>query len=170
MTRREGEVERQIMAAIERLRSGTPQYVTEVHLTDRNVIAEARTSKATFYRCAKGVAEWRKVKEAAVCEALGRLESLAAQGQEPTEASLLAIARVDRGALRTMPEELQRRWQLLQRPRTGPQATSKDELIASLVAKLYATSLAVRKRDEIIAQQAAQIAELGGKITPLRPV
>lgn len=167
--------EEAVLSAIDRLVVGEPTKATDARLIDRNLIAEAGLSKATFYRCTSAQTCWRAVKEASVRAAIAKLSANRRNmpTTELTDEVLLREARIDHAALHRMPESLLEEWSLLKskrakRSRREQVADDPDKVINSLVNKLYGVTLALRQANETISRLYAEIDRLGGNVRPLK--
>jgi hypothetical protein len=157
------------LEAMARLLAGTPLRAADAMLVDRNLATESEVSRATLARSAPVMKAWRKLKEKAVESALTtlRLQVLDDPKRRLTDADLLREARVDAAALARMDPDLLQAWDALKRespgrPRRRTATSDPESAIASLTAKLYALTLAVRQRDDIIAALRSEIHHLKG--------
>jgi len=170
------EKEQAALDAIERLVTGKQQRAPDSMLVDRNLMLESGLAKPTLYRCSVAMERWRTAKEESVRMAIARIaEDLRVRRSRPlTDEDLLRTARVDHAAFHRMNEEVLLSWedvkknQAPSRPRRRRAQDDPDQVITSLVSKLYALTLAVKHRDAIIAAQAEELARLGGRVVKLR--
>lgn len=166
--------ERLMIEAIQRLVNRSQQKAADDLLVDRNLVIESGVSKATLYRCPTVMDLWREAKEKAVWAAIGTLT--AERGTRPdlelTDADLRKVARVDHASFNLMSDAVIDAWNNAKAeriPRSRRQLAKEhpDEVINSLVNKLYAVTLALRHAREIISSQAAEIERLGGNVIPI---
>jgi hypothetical protein len=156
------------LEAIARLEAGTPLRAADAMLLDRNLVIESEVSRATLGRSDVVMSAWRSTKLRSVVSSLETLR--VRQAKEPaarrlTDSDLLQLARIDAAALARMPAETLEIWDNLKRegpgrPRPRFDNNSQSAIIDSLLAKLYALTLAVRQREETIAELKQQISAL----------
>jgi hypothetical protein len=155
------------LEAMARLQAGTPMRAADAMLVDRNLATESGVSRATLARSDLVMARWRDLKHQAIESALAALRLQL--GDDPkrrlTDADLLREARVGAAALARMSPDLLQEWDDLKRaapgrPRRRTAMSDPDSAIASLTAKLYALTLAVRQRDDIIANLRSELQQL----------
>jgi hypothetical protein len=158
------------LEAMARLLAGTPLRAADAMLVDRNLATESEVSRATLARSTPVMNAWRELKEKAVESALTalRLQVLDDPKRRLTDADLLREARVDAAALARMDPDLLQVWDDLKRaapgrPRRRNATSDPESAIASLTAKLYALTLAVRQRDQTIADLRSEIQQLKGR-------
>lgn len=72
-------------------------------------------------------------------------------------------------ALRGMPEDLKDEFVTHVHSSGREPADRPEAIIETLVARVFALTMAVRQRDEIIVALEEEIERLGGNILPLRP-
>ncbi|WP_114948543.1 hypothetical protein [Microvirga calopogonii] len=158
------------LEAMARLLAGTPLRAADSMLVDRNLATESEVSRATLARSAPVMKTWRNLKKQAVESALTTLRLQLADDPKRrlTDADLLREARVDAAALARMAPDLLQAWDDLKRATPGrpPRRNATydpESAIASLTAKLYALTLAVRQRDQTIADLRSEIRQLKGQ-------
>jgi phytoene dehydrogenase-like protein len=150
-----------------RLEAETPSRAPDAMLLDRNLVIESGVSRATLARSDVVMSAWRSTKERAVVSALEtlRVRQTKEQHRQLTDSDLLQLARIDAAALARMSAETLKIWENLKRegpgrPRPRFDSTSQSATIDSLLAKLYALTLAVRQREETIAELKQEISAL----------
>ena len=162
-----------LKAAMDRLAKGQPTRTVDARLLDRNLQLEAGVSPATLYRFGEILEEWQTIKRRAVLSAIDLLRTKAAH--DPTmvlsDRVLFDTAGVDHSAYHRMPEEVVSEWQRLKgligpSRKTGRRA-SDDQIVGSLVSKMFALVLALKRQGEVISAQNKEIARLGGNVVPL---
>lgn len=161
-------VERRVQEAVLRLSDGTPTRAPDTRLTDENLVIEAGVSRATVYRCRHAMDEWRRVKEASLRSALALAHASPPDVRSDTKA-LLRAARLDPTSLRTMPGDL---IEDVQKFGAGVMTTVEERpehIIDCLVTRVFALTVAVRQRDNLILELEKEVARLGGNIRPIRP-
>lgn len=155
------------LEAMARLEAGTPSRAPDAMLLDRNLVIESGVSRATLGRSDVVMSAWRSTKERSVVSALETLR--VRQAKEParrlTDTDLLQLARIDAAALARMSAGPLEIWENLKRegpgrPRPRFDNSSQSAIIDSLLAKLYALTLAVRQREETIAELKQEISVL----------
>lgn len=172
--------EEEATAAIRRIVNQSAEKAPDNRLVDANLLIESGLSKATLYRCA-AMELWRAEKEEAVRAAIRRLtsERILNPSKELDDGELVKAARVDHAALRKLPADLLEEWSRLKAEQPGRalrqyDQLTPDEVIKSLVNKLYAATLVIRHQREQLEEQtqsilaqAATIERLGGNVVPL---